>query len=53
MGQVRASVGRREVWRGFRGCDRGLPIIVAAVLERLEKAKKGGARKGAKAASKK
>jgi hypothetical protein len=32
----------------------GLPIIVAAVLERLEKAKKGGnARKGAKVASRK
>jgi hypothetical protein len=32
----------------------GLPIIVAAVIERLDKAKKGGsARKGAKATSRK
>jgi deoxyhypusine synthase len=32
----------------------GLPIIVAAVIERLDKAKKGGsARKGAKAISRK
>ena len=31
----------------------GLPIIVAAVIERLDKAKKGGARKGAKAAARK
>jgi deoxyhypusine synthase len=31
----------------------GLPIIVAAVIERLDKAKKGGARKGARAASRK
>jgi deoxyhypusine synthase len=31
----------------------GLPIIVAAVLERLDKSKKGSSRKGAKAAAKK
>jgi deoxyhypusine synthase len=30
----------------------GLPIIVAAVIERLDKAKKGNARKAAKASSK-
>jgi len=31
----------------------GLPIIVAAVIERLEKSKKGSARKGGKATAKK
>jgi deoxyhypusine synthase len=31
----------------------GLPIIVAAVMERLDKAKKGGARKTVKATARK